>query len=350
MSSKYTDFNKLDLYEPDSVPNLLAEYNSSINKIDTILHKQDVDVTTANGHANEALQKNIATETKVATLSSNLDSQVNAIKQSITTTASTINESITSNVSTINGTITTLDSKVSTMSTKLDETTETANAAKASAETNNSAAAEAKQLATQAKSDAATAKQTADSANTLVAQANAKATEALQSKQLIQSVAAKFPLQNVDIKDGTLETSKFSTSTMTTLLSTLQIRCFDSTNSNADNDEMVCPAGITLKGFYIPAFDILCIYYFDKDNKTPLASIFDSRQTIKMPNYVKKPTANYINTGCMVVAYVTGTDFKTWDGLYLTKTGFLGTGSTIDASTNLKNFGCALYPMRTVSA
>lgn len=339
MSSKYTDFNKLDLYEPDSVPNLLAEYNSSINKIDTILHKQDVDVTTANGHANEALQKNTATEAKVATLSSNLDSHVNEIKQSITTTASNIND-----------TITTLESKVSTMSTKLDETTETANAAKVSGETNNSAAAEAKQLATQAKSDAATAKQTADSANTLVAQANAKATEALQSKQLIQSVAAKFPLQNVDIKDGTLETSKFSTSTMTTLLSTLQIRCFDSTNSNADNDEMVCPAGITLKGFYIPAFDILCIYYFDKDNKTPLASIFDSRQTIKMPNYVKKPTANYINTGCMVVAYVTGTDFKTWDGLYLTKTGFLGTGSTIDASTNLKNFGCALYPMRTVSA
>ena len=339
MSSKYTDFNKLDLYEPDSVPNLLAEYNSSINKIDTILHKQDVDVTTANGHANEALQKNTATEAKVATLSSNLDSHVNEIKQSITTTASTIN-----------GTITTLDSKVSTMSTKLDETTETANAAKASAETNSSAAAEAKQLATQAKSDAATAKQTADSANTLVAQANAKATEALQSKQLIQSVAAKFPLQNIDIKDGTLETSKFSTSTITTLLSTLQIRCFDSTNSNADNDEMVCPAGITLKGFYIPAFDILCIYYFAKDNKTPLASIFDSRQTIKMPNYVKKPTANYINTGCMIIAYVTGTDFKTWDGLYLTKTGFLGTGSTIDASTNLKNFGCALYPMRTVSA
>ena len=186
--------------------------------------------------------------------------------------------------------------------------------------------------------------------HTIVAQANAKATEALQSKQLIQSVAAKFPLQNVDIKDGTLETSKFATSTMNALLSTLQIRCFDSTNSNADNDEMVCPAGITLKGFYIPAFDILCIYYFDKDNKTPLASIFDSRQTIKMPNYVKKPTANYINTGCMIVAYVTGTDFKTWDGLYLTKTGFLGTGSTIDASTNLKNFGCALYPMRTVSA
>lgn len=339
MSSKYTDFNKLDLYEPDSVPNLLAEYNSSINKIDTILHKQDVDVTTANGHANEALQKNTATEAKVATLSSNLDSQVNAIKQSITTTASTIN-----------GTITTLDSKVSTMSTKLDETTETANAAKTSVETNNVAAAEAKQLATQAKSDAATAKQTADSANTVVAQANAKATEALQSKQLIQSVAAKFPLQNVDIKDGTLETSKFATSTMNALLSTLQIRCFDSTNSNADNDEMICPAGITLRGFYIPAFDILCIYYFDKDNKTPLASIFDSRQTIKMPNYVKKPTANYINTGCMVVAYVTGTDFKTWDGLYLTKTGFLGTGSTIDASTNLKNFGCALYPMRTVSA
>ena len=339
MSSKYTDFNKLDLYEPDSVPNLLAEYNSSINKIDTILHKQDVDVTTANGHANEALQKNTATEAKVATLSSNLDSHVNEIKQSITTTASTIN-----------GTITTLDSKVSTMTIKLDETTETANAAKASAETNNVAAAEAKQLATQAKSDAATAKQTADSANTVVAQANAKATEALQSKQLIQSVAAKFPLQNVDIKDGTLETSKFATSTMNALLSTLQIRCFDSTNSNADNDEMVCPSGITLRGFYIPAFDILCIYYFDKDNKTPLASIFDSRQTIKMPNYVKKPTANYINTGCMVVAYVTGTDFKTWDGLYLTKTGFLGTGSTIDASTNLKNFGCALYPMRTVSA
>lgn len=339
MSSKYTDFNKLDLYEPDSVPNLLAEYNSSINKIDTILHKQDVDVTTANGHANEALQKNTATEAKVATLSSNLDSHVNEIKQSITTTASTIND-----------TITTLDSKVSSMSTKLDETTETANAAKASAETNNVAAEEAKQLATQAKSDAATAKQTADSANTVVAQANAKATEALQSKQLIQSVAAKFPLQNVDIKDGTIETSKFATSTMNALLSTLQIRCFDSTNSNADNDEMVCPAGITLRGFYIPAFDILCIYYFDKDNKTPLASIFDSRQTIKMPNYVKKPTANYINTGCMVVAYVTGTDFKTWDGLYLTKTGFLGTGSTIDASTNLKNFGCALYPMRTVSA
>lgn len=339
MSSKYTDFNKLDLYEPDSVPNLLAEYNSSINKIDTILHKQDVDVTTANGHANEALQKNTATEAKVATLSSNLDSHVNEIKQSITTTASTIN-----------GTITTLDSKVSTMSTKLDETAETANAAKASAETNNVAAAEAKQLATQAKSDAATAKQTADSANTVVAQANAKAIEALQSKQLIQSVAAKFPLQNVDIKDGTLETSKFATSTMNALLSTLQIRCFDSTNSNADNDEMVCPSGITLKGFYIPAFDILCIYYFDKDNKTPLASIFDARQTIKMPNYVKKPTSNYINTGCMIVAYVTGTDFKTWDGLYITKTGFLGTGSTIDASTNLKNFGCALYPMRTVSA
>lgn len=339
MSSKYTDFNKLDLYEPDSVPNLLAEYNSSINKIDTILHKQDVDVTTANGHANEALQKNTATEAKVATLSSNLDSHVNEIKQSITTTASSIN-----------GTITTLDSKVSTMSTKLDETTETANAAKASAETNNLAAAEAKQLATQAKSDAATAKQTADSANTVVAQANAKATEALQSKQLIQSVAAKFPLQNVDIKDGTIETSKFATSTMNALLSTLQIRCFDSTNSNADNDEMVCPSGITLRGFYIPAFDILCIYYFDKDDKTPLADIFGTRQTIKMPNYVKKPTANYINTGCMLISYVPGTDFKGWDGLYLTKNGFLGTGSNIDANINLKSFGAGFVPMRTVSA
>lgn len=339
MSSKYTDFNKLDLYEPDSVPNLLAEYNSSINKIDTILHKQDVDVTTANGHANEALQKNTATEAKVTTLSSNLDSHVNEIKQSITTTAKTIN-----------GTIITLDSKVSTMSTKLDETTETANAAKASAETNNVAAAEAKQLATQAKSDAATAKQAADSANTVVAQANAKATEALQSKQLIQSVAAKFPLQNVDIKDGTLETSKFATNTMNALLSTLQIRCFDSTNSNADNDEMVCPSGITLKGFYIPAFDILCIYYFDKDNKTPLADIFSTRQTIKMPNYVKKPTANYINTGCMLIAYVPGTDFKSWDGLYLTNNGFLGTGSNIDANISLKSFGAAFIPMRTVSA
>lgn len=339
MSSKYTDFNKLDLYEPDSVPNLLAEYNSSINKIDTILHKQDVDVTTANGHANEALQKNAATETKVATLSSNLDSQVNAIKQSITTTASTIN-----------GTITTLDSKVSTMSTKLDETTETANAAKASAETNNVAAAEAKQLATQAKSDAATAKQTADSANTVVAQANAKATEALQSKQLIQSVAAKFPLQNVDIKDGTLETSKFATSTMNALLSTLQIRCFDSTNSNADNDEMVCPSGIILKGFYIPAFDILCISYFDKDDKVEFPDIFAARQAIKMPNYVKKPTANYINLGLIIIEFVSGTDFKTWDGLYLTKNGFLGPGSTIPTTTKAKSAGCAIYPMRTVSA
>lgn len=339
MSSKYTDFNKLDLYEPDSVPNLLAEYNSSINKIDTILHKQDVDVTTANGHANEALQKNTATEAKVATLSSNLDSHVNEIKQSITTTASTIN-----------GTITTLDSKVSTMSTKLDETTETANAAKASAETNNSAAAEAKQLATQAKSDAATAKQTADSANTLVAQANAKATEALQSKQLIQSVAAKFPLQNVDIKDGTLETSKFSTSTMNALLSTLQIRCFDSTNSNADNDEMICPSGIILKGFYIPAFDILCISYFDKDDKVEFPDIFAARQAIKMPNYVKKPTANYINLGVIIIEFVSGTDFKTWDGLYLTKNGFLGPGSTIPTTTKAKSAGCAIYPMRTVSA
>lgn len=339
MSSKYTDFNKLDLYEPDSVPNLLAEYNSSINKIDTILHKQDVDVTTANGHANEALQKNTATEAKVATLSSNIDSRVNEIKQSITTTASTIN-----------GTITTLDSKVSTMSTKLDETTETANAAKASAETNNAAAAEAKQLATQAKSDAATAKQTADSANTVVAQANAKATEALQSKQLIQSVAAKFPLQNVDIKDGTLETSKFATSTMNALLSTLQIRCFDSTNSNADNDEMVCPSGIILKGFYIPAFDILCISYFDKDDKVEFPDIFAARQAIKMPNYVKKPTANYINLGVIIIEFVSGTDFKTWDGLYLTKNGFLGSGSTIPTTTKAKACGCALYPMRTVSA
>lgn len=339
MSSKYTDFNKLDLYEPDSVPNLLAEYNSSINKIDTILHKQDVDVTTANGHANEALQKNTATEAKVATLSSNLDSHVNEIKQSITTTASTIN-----------GTITTLDSKVSTMSTKLDETTEIANAAKASAETNNVAATEAKQLATQAKSDAATAKQAADSANTIVAQANAKATEALQSKQLIQSVAAKFPLQNVDIKDGTLETSKFSTSTITTLLSTLQIRCFDSTNSNADNDEMICPSGITLKGFYIPAFDILCVYYFDKDDKTPLADIFSSRQTIKMPNYVKKPTANYISLGVILMEFVTGQDFKTWDGLYLTKNGFIGSGANIDASIKVKSCGASILPLRTVSA
>lgn len=339
MSSKYTDFNKLDLYEPDSVPNLLAEYNSSINKIDTILHKQDVDVTTANGHANEALQKNTATEAKVATLSSNLDSHVNEIKQSITTTASTIN-----------GTITTLDSKVSTVSKKLDETTETANAAKVSAETNNVAAAEAKQLATQAKSDAATAKQTADSANTLVAQANAKATEALQSKQLIQSVAAKFPLQNVDIKDGTLETSKFATSTMNALLSTLQIRCFDSTNSNADNDEMICPSGIILKGFYIPAFDILCISYFDKDDKVEFPDIFAARQAIKMPNYVKKPTANYINLGVIIIEFVTGTDFKTWDGLYLTKNGFLGSGSTIPTTTKAKSAGCALYPMRTVSA
>lgn len=339
MSSKYTDFNKLDLYEPDSVPNLLAEYNSSINKIDTILHKQDVDVTTANGHANEALQKNTATEAKVATLSSNLDSHVNEIKQSITTTASTIN-----------GTITTLDSKVSTMSTKLDETTETANAAKVSAETNNVAAEEAKQLATQAKSDAATAKQTADSANTVVAQANAKATEALQSKQLIQSVTAKFPLQNVDIKDGTLETSKFATSTINSLLSTLQIRCFDSTNSNADNDEMICPSGITLKGFYIPAFDILCIYYFDKDDKTPLADIFSSRQTIKMPNYVKKPTANYISLGVILMEFVTGQDFKTWDGLYLTKNGFIGSGANIDASIKVKSCGASILPLRTVSA
>lgn len=339
MSSKYTDFNKLDLYEPDSVPNLLAEYNSSINKIDTILHKQDVDVTTANGHANEALQKNTATEAKVATLSSNLDSHVNEIKQSITTTASTIN-----------GTITTLDSKVSTMSTKLAETAETANAAKASAETNNVAAAEAKQLATQAKSDAATAKQTADSANTVVAQANAKATEALQSKQLIQSVADKFPLQNVDIKDGTLETSKFATSTMNALLSTLQIRCFDSTNSNADNDEMICPSGITLKGFYIPAFDILCVYYFDKDDKTPLADIFSERQTIKMPNYVKKPTANYISLGVILMEFVTGQDFKTWDGLYLTKNGFIGSGANIDASIKVKSCGASILPLRTVSA
>ena len=339
MSSKYTDFNKLDLYEPDSVPNLLAEYNSSINKIDTILHKQDVDVTTANGHANEALQKNTATEAKVATLSSNLDSHVNELKKSITTTASNIN-----------GTITTLDSHVSTMSKKLDETTETANAAKASAETNNVATSEAKRLATEAKSDAASAKQKADSANEVVAQANAKATEALQSKQLIQSVAAKFPLQNVDIKDGTLETSKFATSTMNALLSTLQIRCFDSTNSNADNDEMVCPSGITLKGFYIPAFDILCIYYFDKDDKTELTGIFRHRQIIKLPNSVKKPTANYINTGCMVVAYVSGNAYKTWDGLYLTNNGFLGTGSNIPASTQLKSFGACIYPMRTVSA
>lgn len=339
MSSKYTDFNKLDLYEPDSVPNLLAEYNSSINKIDTILHKQDVDVTTANGHANEALQKNTATEAKVATLSSNIDSHVNEIKQSITTTASTIN-----------GTITSLDSKVSTMSAKLDETTETANAAKASAETNNVAAAEAKQLATQAKSDAATAKQTADSANTVVAQANAKATEALQSKQLIQSVAAKFPLQNVDIKDGTIETSKFATSTMNALLSTLQIRCFDSTNSNADNDEMICPSGIILKGFYIPAFDILCISYFDKDDKVEFPDIFTERQAIKMPNYVKKPTANYINLGLIIIEFVSGTDFKTWDGLYLTKNGFLGPGSTIPTTTKAKSAGCAIYPMRTVSA
>lgn len=97
MSSKFTEYHNLDLYEPDSVPNLLDEYNGAMHKVDLAIHKNVVDIVAANERSNEAISK----ANKNATAIEKINDEKEAFKTEINANISSVNNKATANESQI---------------------------------------------------------------------------------------------------------------------------------------------------------------------------------------------------------------------------------------------------------
>lgn len=294
MATNTPNYN-LDKYEATDIPNLLDQYNASMDKIDVAM--KGIANQAVNGYAvaNEAKQQaNEAQQTAT-------DAQTNASKalQQVATKAQI-----------------------------------------------NHASADATYGAASDTMYGHVKLYTAKGINVDGSMTQAAITEALGS--VVTKVNTDDIYDNAvttdKIADGAVTASKLDSSSVTSILNGMQIRFFDSENPSADNDGLQTISGVSISGFYIVPLDMLVLTKYMSKN----VKVSDENAIITPPNYVKRPAAR-MDIPASLLIYATGEDYKTWTGLVYETNGRLHPASPINATDSSCLFGTQIMCMRNTA-
>lgn len=133
--------------------------------------------------------------------------------------------------------------------------------------------------------------------------------ETERAKREESSINSKFPIASNSISDGAVTASKMAVSAVNSILQGFTVRAFDSTDTKADNTGMVCPAGGTLKGFYIVELGILVINRFSGTAEQTGEAVFS------LPTYVPSVSGVIQLADFGVIGWTATSNFSTWSGL-----------------------------------
>lgn len=160
--------------------------------------------------------------------------------------------------------------------------------------------------------------------------------------QLKAEIASKFPIGTDSILDGAVTSTKLAQSAINAILNGATIRCFDSTNTNADNIGMVCPQGFELIGCYIEPLKLLVINKASSTN-VKWSSYLESNNPngITLPSYVPRVKSNTIISSVGVAISTPTNDYVNWSGIGINSTGYIGPASGIEQGSgrNGNTFG-----------
>lgn len=154
-------------------------------------------------------------------------------------------------------------------------------------------------------------------------------------------IAGKFPIGTESILDGAVTSTKLAQSAINALLNGASIRCFDSKDSSADNDGMICPSGFRVHGCYIEPLKLLIINMVESSYVSWSAN-YSSTNGITLPRYVPDVTKNVECSGCGIIMYKSGADFASWSGLYYKPGRYVSASRTIDAEYATSSMGAAV--------
>ena len=141
-------------------------------------------------------------------------------------------------------------------------------------------------------------------------------------------INAKFPIQTSDLDDGAVTAPKIADSAVNAILQGLTIRSFDSSDSNADNDGLLCPSDCRLSGFYVSELQILVVTAFQIYKTT----VYNASHNVRLPNYVQRPAAIHQLSDMGLIVWDSGSNFKTWSGVRIDPEGYIYPNSTVDAA------------------
>lgn len=308
MASEYTEHYNLDLYTDTDKPNLRDQYNGAMNKIDSQLNTLSNNLVIVTDAANQAKEQAktasdsaSANAQSIATLQntvSGIDTAYKAADSSITNAYKAADTKLSSDIETA---YKAADTKLSS------DITDAYKAADAKLSSDITAAYKA------ADSDIEAAYKTADS-----------------------TLAAHFPIKSADIAAGAITRDKLDAQALESIIKGITIRRFDNQDSTADNTGLVVPStDYHLAGFYLPELTMLVITTLETSYGKTVGSFRDISSAVefKLPSYVPNPTTN-IQINSIGIIYASGTDFKTWTGIGITRTGYVGISTPINSSDN----------------
>lgn len=161
-----------------------------------------------------------------------------------------------------------------------------------------------------------------------------------QKNELKALIKSKFPIGTDAILDGSVTSTKLAQSAISAILNGASIKYFDSTNNNADNTGMVCPAGFKVSGCYIDALKLLIINMCEVKGKNWNSPDYNGvKSGITLPSYVPDVTSMQTFSRCGVIVWNSTNYFKSWEWLMLGPGRYLGPGANVTADNNANTFG-----------
>lgn len=165
------------------------------------------------------------------------------------------------------------------------------------------------------------------------------AANAALNKELTNVINAKFPIGSDSILDGAVTSTKLAQSAINAILNGAKIRCFNSSNNNADNTGLVCPSGFIISGCYIDALKLLIINKISSHAKTWSSFLDASGKTgIILPSYIPETNNVYISNFGLLV-WNNNNYFKTWSGIGISSGRYIGPNSIITSENNTDGCG-----------
>lgn len=107
----------------------------------------------------------------------------------------------------------------------------------------------------------------------------------------VTNINMRFPIQTSQIAAGAVTFDKIAQSAVSGVLSTINIRHFDSSDSLADNGNMTIPSGCAMAGYYITEWMLLVITRWEKPAGLDINSWTTGNTGFRLPNYIPRVTA-----------------------------------------------------------
>lgn len=289
MATNTPNYN-LDKYEATDIPNLLDQYNASMDKIDTAM--QGIANQAVNGYtvANEAKQQASEAQQAAATAQTNASEALQQVA-----TKAQINH--------------------------------------ASADATYGAASDT--MYGHAKL------YTSTGANVDGSMTQAAITDALSN------VVTKVNTDDIydgavttdKIADGAVTAPKLDASAVESLLNGMSVRFFSNGDPSLDNEGMSVPAGVTLAGFYVENLELLVLTTLSS-RKTAV----NVESGIILPSYIR-PERALFSSGALLI-YTDSSNYDTWTGISIDTNGQIKPNTGIPSSSSSTLFGSLVFCLR----